>query len=839
MINPIYQFYVNGRQIRPNYKSDLSKDFELENNQMFFREKLSSSITIYKDDYDFIAQQPFDTVFNFEIKISYDFGQTWQDNYYRGKFMKTDCKWNDDDKSLSVQPEPIDDYSDVINSLDKEYDLIKLAPEIEHISIIKRPMIQVYIPGDSVISCFLGGTYWEQDAEQITNASDLVTKYYFALSNMLKEINVTVTGQHAAASGLYTGRMSISVNGPEEKFLGEFNHPTNSNYKLRIEQTKLNPGWATFGGILVQLIRTSDNTVIFEFGQVSFEDGYDNLDFAFTPKNGATGTANGEMATYRIYTRYVLDVDNIKGLNTYNIPAEDITDNNRNYKKVIGYNFDVTFISRNFSATPTEWGLADNGQYFMPPYSIFGQTFYPIARSTWRYASIWFAFDLFDQYLEIDARKSYVLRDAFKLSSCIDKLLQQFSTTRHFDTSDYSNILYDAGSFNQLYAQRLKLYISQKSNILLGEYDQPAKKAPTTLGNILNMLRDCFRMYWIIQDGKLRIEHISWFLNGGSYFGAQQIGADLTSLINTRNGKNWGFNSSSWEFDKGELAERYEFSWMDDVTPAFEGLPIDIVSNYIQKGKKEDITISQFTTDVDYMLLNPTDVSKDGFALFGAVPGNALYVPDDVYTSSQASGTNAISSPQYRIKESFSGKQVLARFYTYSAASVTFKIIAYQKGNATPIELSSNITAIGSEVLHEVNITLPANIEKIAFRITSGDITFRLFGLNSNSFYELPFVSRTVQGIDYIIQNGWMSWITLQPNYYVYDMPAENFIMNGSPSYALGIKKSRKQKVKFPSLYDLDLLKLIKTPMGNGQVEKISVNLSSRINTVTLRYDTR
>ena len=109
---------------------------------------------------------------------------------------------------------------------------------------------------------------------------------------------------------------------------------------------------------------------------------------------------HADMKSYNIYARYLCDVEKIDDLNTYPLPADDIVDNNRNYRRAIGYAIDVAFISNNFSDTPTEWGLADNGKYFAPPYSIYGQTFYPIARSTWRYASLWFGFYLMDWILE-------------------------------------------------------------------------------------------------------------------------------------------------------------------------------------------------------------------------------------------------------------------------------------------------------------------------------------------------------------------------------------------------------------------------------------------------------
>lgn len=68
--------------------------------------------------------------------------------------MKTDCEWNDDDKKCTVQPDALDEYNDVLAGLDKEYNLIPLAPAITRMTLQKRPLIQVYLPGDSVVSCF-------------------------------------------------------------------------------------------------------------------------------------------------------------------------------------------------------------------------------------------------------------------------------------------------------------------------------------------------------------------------------------------------------------------------------------------------------------------------------------------------------------------------------------------------------------------------------------------------------------------------------------------------------------------------------------------------------------
>ena len=56
--------------------------------------------------------------------------------------------------------------------------------------------------------------------------------------------------------------------------------------------------------------------------------------------------------------------------------------------------------------------------------------------------------------------------------------------------------------------------------------------------------------------------------------------------------------------------------------------------------------------------------------------------------------------------------------------------------------------------------------------------------------------------------------------------------------YAQGIKKLKNQTIRFPVLNDPDLVQLVKTNLGNGTIEKLSVNLSSRNAETELLYDT-
>jgi hypothetical protein len=732
-MTPKYRFFLQigedgtKQTVCPNYKDDLTLDYELETNQRFYRAKLSGKINFVRADYDIINNAPFDSEFFLYIEKSDDWGQTYN-QYYEAKFMKTDCTFNDDDKLVTVQPETIDQYNDVLAGLEKEYNLIELAPQIEFLTIRKRPLIQIYVPGDSIVSCFLGGTNWEQDANATTDQNALIQTYHFALCNILKEIQITSHGSPAVISGLYIGRMSTGVS-PDE-FMGDLYPELNVNYYIHIAQKRV-AGGLPIGLAGVEIRRRSDDVAMFRYTKIT-QEPFDTLEFDLTAVegSGATGTMHADMKSYNIYARYLVDVDKIDDLDTYPLPSDDIVDNNRNYRRAIGYAIDVAFISKNFSDTPTEWGLADSGKYFAPPYFIYGQTFYPIARSTWRYASLWFGFYLMDWILEEKSRKAYTLRDAFTLSSCINVLLKEFAPgITHEATPEYSQFLYNTN--NPISGQSFKLLISQKSNIINGEYKTPAQKAPITLQQIMTMLRDIYKCYWYIEDGKFKIEQINWFRNGGSYGYNPIIDYDLMQLENVRNGKKLAFATSEYSFDKVDMPERYQFEWMDDVTTPFEGLPIEITSKYVTAGKIEEINISNFTSDIDLMLLNPGAISLDGFALFAAV--------------------------------------------------------------------------------------MPSG---------GGQL-------------ELPFTRQTVDGVEYFLQNGFLAFINIQPTYWVYDMPSRNFKINNIPNYAIGIERKKKQTLNFPAgTTDPNPMQLIKTYIGNGQVDKLSVNLCSRNIKATLKYDT-
>ena len=821
-MNPIYKFQLSAgsatQRAYPIYKDDLAKDFEKESGQEFFRAKLSGNLTLESHDYTFIISKAFDTQFVLEIFISYDAGQTWT-TYWRGTFWKTDCDFDDDAKTVTVKPTVWDQYNDILAGLDKEYNLIELAPEIVPVKADKRPMIQVYVPGQSVIGCFLSGMWWEQEATPESDETKLVNDFHFSLNKSLFAVNVSGGGSISLPQ-IFTGdSFDPTKQGPQEYANGDF--------AFRYTYYSQSGG----SGIIWAIVRNSDSTVLW-----SKTLGYQSLlpyEIVLDPVSGtdATGNVTLYLHTIPVYSRYVCDTPIINSLDTYPIPTNDIVENNRNYTRVIGYYFPDTIVfSTILVSTPTQWGIYQPGQYYFNPadnaIAGLGEAF-PVARNAWGLVSIWFVFSEFDWIVEESGRQPFTIRHAYPLASVISVLLAKIAPgITHEANTNYSQFLYGTN----LIGITQTLLITPKSNLVTAGYDQPAQKAPITLKNVLDMLRDCFRCYWFIDEqNRFRVEHIQYFRNGGSYSGSPVVGINLTTQKVPRNNKEWAFARNQYKFDKPEMAARYQFGWMDDVTQLFEGFPIDIISKYVNPDNIEQIDVSRFTSDIDYILLNPGEISKDGFALLSATKNvdvngfssSGYFIRTGVNVGETVNLTPRTSTNwRYAILDCMPGESFIVRGSSTSGA----KLWAFLNENNILISGANPVT------YPETTIVAPSGTKKVVFN---------LYGSRSYARYNLalPYYNYVIDSQDHYLQNAYVAFCILQ-QYYAYDMPAHLYAINGVQMVAQGIKKLKNQSIRFPVLTDPDLVELVKTNLGNGVIEKLSVNLSSRNANATLKYDT-
>ena len=623
-------------EVRPVWKDDLAIEWAMESQQWFHRSSLSGQLVLQREDYSLVMAQAFGTVYYLDIYM-YN-GSSWR-MYWQGKFTLTDCTVNVDDKKLSVKVQVVDDYNEILAGWEKEYDLMRLLPEVQKIKVTKRPMIQIYSEGASYINCFIGSTYFEQDVN--TPSTDevqdfLVNHCHFMVLDNYVEINFE--NPRPGFGAPFTGTL---VN-------GAYLTNTIGTYRLKYfeEHGVISQTAVYINGL--QVMTASSETVLWEFRQ------YYTFDYApipevmdFEPQNGSTGTLTADRSTRFVYGRIVCNRPSRENYETYPIRNDDLVPYNRNYlycrpfDGTWGVYRDIfTFAYTGKSDAPTEWGMDDNGQYFIAPAAT---GCYPIGRTNWVNTSDWYQPGYAANAVDQEFSYQYTLNNAYPIWSCISVLLNQVASGIKFrPQTAFSEFMFrqeyveDVGMVykDPIGGRDCRLFITPKSNITAGEYDTPAQTAPVTLKTLLDMMRNTLCLHWFIDsvdtgggviEKRLRIEHVQWFRNGGSYNAVQQVGIDLTDMKNVRNGKPWSFGTSEYSYEKADMPEHYEFGWMDEVTAPFKGEPIEIVSPYVESGKIEHVDVAQFTSDIDMMLLNPSAFSPDGFAVMtmdnnGALP---------------------------------------------------------------------------------------------------------------------------------------------------------------------------------------------------------------------------
>jgi len=711
-----YYGYLAIEDVHPIYGNSLVKTWAREQGEMFYRAELSGKLRFERNDYALVMSMAFDAKFLLDINISQDAGVTWS-SYWNGYFYKTDCEFDEDAQTVLVQAHAEDIYTKVLAGLDNEYDLIKLSPAIQTVEAYKRPMVQTYIAGSDVVGCYLDTLYWEAECEKVINSTLLESTYHFFKAAERTIVEITQQGS-ITIPDRYVGAVL------DEGTPGTTDY-VNGDYKFRYIVDSPSSG---IRRIRWQILRAADNTILWAAAisqQGTTPPPLIPYSRTLTPVSAeVSGNVIIYMHNIAVWARIVCDVDSIDGTSTVPLPTPDMVQNNRNYTRCLGFNVSDAFIfSTEYSNTPTEWGRYGN-QYYVRPTASGGVLRQPVGRKNWNGVSIWYAFGN-HTILDYQGRKQFTIEVAYPLHSVIAVLLAQIAPElSHFGTVTYSQFLYGTNPITQ---NAQKIFITPKTNILNTRYDQPAQSAPITLRSVLDMLRDCYRCYWWIDGDRFRIEHVEYFRKGGSYTQDAAIGIDLTTQTVSRSGKPWGFGRNQYQFNKPEMPERYQFNWMDDVSEFFKGYPIEMISGYVQRGMVEEITIADFTSDIDMMLLNPPAISQDGFALLST-----------------------------RLVD---GEYIIS--YSYIATS---------------------------QFLYEM-------------------------------------------------QNGWASFNYLQ-QYYAYDMPGKYYRINNTNFTAEGVKRLKIQNLKFPVLADPDLTKLVKTEIGNGNIQKISINLSSRMADATLEYDT-
>ena len=569
----------------------LSKD----ENDAFFREKLNGKLTFFRNDFDLINDESFET--EFEVLMEKVTAGVWATRW-TGFFYKADCDFDLNNESVEIQPEPKDVYKDLKNALSREFNLVELAPAITLVKYDVQPLFQIYYinegPEDDpdFITNFTSGGTWEQilAVDKSTLDTGTLAGTYFFNGNQIKRI---ITG---------TGELTPDVSGEYDAGFLRLDGQYEINENIGATTWEI---WDKFD---------SDN-VVYETAPAG------TIYSVFTATGGSGDTCR--FFGRRMYTRYL---HNDSGSGNA-IPDPDIVAQNNNYTRATAIDLSSYFASDNHTTTPTQYGKFDenalyfSGEYFdLPTVGAITDAVFAVGRSGWEDFSLWVYLDASAKTVQSSFGLEKTLKHAYKLVDVISILLAEIdSTLTHAEDANHSDFLYAAGTNAIRGATQLFPLIAPKTNIIIGDYDQPANRAKIRFQDIIDIIQFAYKCDWYIDSlSRFRIEHISFFENGYTYSG-QNIDLDLTTALEPRTLKKWSFDQDKYSYEKSQMPERFEFNWMDTVSIPFRGYPIEIQSQFVEKGNIKQLRLSIFTSDLDFIIGQSSDIVKEGFAFLEAI----------------------------------------------------------------------------------------------------------------------------------------------------------------------------------------------------------------------------
>lgn len=593
---------------------DIQLTDERESGQMFYRRKCDTALTFIGREYDLIMQNGIESYITFSI-----YRNNVSSLYWKGRFARTDLTVDMDSKTVKVKPDVLDEYTDIMDILDDEKNIVRQNIPITQCSYGIRPIFQIYGGNDDTVTEIIGNQYMEAEAVNPTDDYDTLTKLtrdggYYMMPSMFR---YKLSADSAASPTMY-GALNRWIQGSDIVFSGKVYTSDNTKYAT-VYSIRSGGSYTTTITLYSDSTAThrySGSKKLFknyekptELAWKTSSGGDDDGRFTLSPIGGSGTTyyvMNGEMTNF--YTRLLCD-RGVEGA-TYNpLPINDLTARNDNYRFASAHSTVYQRLTIEASVetttTPNEYGLISNSstKYFAPKEG----NYIPILKSWWGYGT-----DAVSYWLRIDASwytdpqhgerlftSSKTLKDAYKVKDIIKSLV----------SSVLPNITIDI----QIEEGR-ELIVTPKSNVLKSNYTQAAQKGMMSLNTIFKMLKNAYNAYWDIEGNTLHIRNISAYYNRGA-------GLDATLLHDARNDKALTFATSRYQFNKDDIPEGYKWSWMDDVTEGFEGLGIKCISPFVTKGKTEEINIGEFTSDIDTMLALPETITKDGFALLSVQGG--------------------------------------------------------------------------------------------------------------------------------------------------------------------------------------------------------------------------
>ena len=609
-------------ECHPIVDDDAAIDFQQQTNEVFYRAKLNGSLA-FRFEFDDIMAKGYNYEHIVVLQWYDEDNNTWSE-VWKGRFALTDCEIDFDTKTISVQPETVDRYTQVLDHLEDEYNLLKIAPVQQPVSILIRPLLQVYALNDSSISNCIGGNSWIASCDTIGKGH--IAGYHFTLKieRIAFVVNFNSGWTHGEQTVILLGEPSYDydhvIDGIHRAFYvtGKYYDTFYDEYRDMQVLAGLTqyPDESVFG-LRLQVDGQTGTTITY-----TFERDEAGTAPAVSIYSGLTSVDDSNAQWDKIYARILMQTEDASwlGYPLYDLASDDMAGANLNYNKIAELAGIQNVLSSDTVPTPTEWGQAYTDMYFTRP-TTGGKHWNPVGQGLWKYISWWYEDEMPQSaYNNVTAQR--IIKDAYKVPSI---LLRLFQKTGMAPQGLISRVL---NGNNDYVGEPFFLCMTPKSNVISSYYDTPAQNAPITLQKMLSMLKQAYKIYWHIdENGYIHFEHISYYDNGQSYTETTPaLLVDLESQLHTNTKNNKVFGQNKIKFDKADMPELFTFGWSDSQTKPFDGWQIKGLDAYVSKGQNEEKIIGDFDTDIDFVLSSPNDVSKEGFFLFACpVSGGVIH----------------------------------------------------------------------------------------------------------------------------------------------------------------------------------------------------------------------
>jgi len=713
MIEGDYVFYLriddgDGRKIEPIYTNAHQRDEAPEGDSRYFRPSISEPFTLTRGNgYEDVQGGSIARRYYLDIFEIIDGAEVM---FFAGKFAKTDCRINEDEKHVEVSLIVNDRYTEYQANLDTEYNLLELGAEQRTVSYTKYPVLQVYLLGSKFVTNIQPGNYWQRQVEPVTFFNSITFGDLFWSRNPFRVGYVP-----------YDPNVAVDVSGVY--FFAGFTNPS------------------------VPTFRRSDGAYLldFTFGQGEFDPDTNTQEpdgptfYSLGPYQTPEGTAgtnevtvggwrrlvaeNGdEVRFYQMtaYGRVLTDENSFDGEPTELIPSGDQFASGMSFKRVRRYDIDniipsvATRVTNRFGRYEEGGPYDHSGQFIAAPSLPAGAMFQvPLAASEWTQVGWWMRWDsdLFNIFRA--AGELITIPDTLSMASTVSSMLTEMGTPATFEaTEEHSQLFYAAA--NPITGRpRIEYVLVPAGNILAASYDTPVTRLPFKMKDLLDLWRFAFQAEPFIDDqGRYRIEAARFFENGQTYNDGQPVvGADLRQTFDPFTGRPWTFATNVYEYDKSRLPGRIVFGWANDTSVAFDGQDIVITSGYVDETGKEDRITSRFVTDLQLALSQPSAFSKETVFVLACredADGQLIVIEEQV-PGFLVSQNGALAFPtlhaQYYLDNMPGGELLI------NGESATARSVRRSRTQEIEAPLGPNFSP-NSLVVTDLGGGLPANISK-------------------------------------------------------------------------------------------------------------------------------